>query len=100
MTNLTLNVKSVKNENLNELSQKSISSQRRVTSTGPPSVTNVDLNAFKKTRGGRGGVIHTCPPSNPQLTVTNSTLNARPMCSLEEVLGGNLHQVILTPSSS
>ena len=54
MTNLTLNVKCVKNENLNELSQKSISSQRRVTSTGPPSVTNVDLNAFKKTRGGKG----------------------------------------------
>ena len=58
MTNLTLIVKSVKNENLNELSQKSISSQRRVTSTGPPRVANVDLNAFKKTCGGRGGNSH------------------------------------------
>ena len=57
MTNLTLNVKSVKNENLNVLSQKSISSLRRVTSTRPPRVTNVDLNAFKKTRGGRGGGV-------------------------------------------
>ena len=73
MTNLTLNVKSVKNENLNELSQKSISSQRRVTSTGPPSVTNVDLNAFKKTRGGRGGGLRR--GGNSHLSAKQSSAN-------------------------